>query len=360
MSQPGPGSENVPFPAAPLGDLGGQAETEKRRSAGYRRLNLVLAMGVIATIAFVFRTLAPSSTAGIEGAARDFFTLAISVIIESLPFVFLGILVSILVQVWLPPDFMFRWLPSNPVLRRMVLSLLGMLMPVCECGNVPTTRGLMLKGLAVGESMTFLFAAPILNPVTIITTQQAFGWDSGILAWRIAGGFMIANLVGSIYSRNREPSRLLTPRFEAACNTEAHHHAAHGKMRQSVELFQHEANAMMPALFIGAGLAGLIQVGVPRNVLVALGSDPLWSVLALMVLAFVVSICSTVDAFFILSFGATFLPGSIVAFLVFGPMIDVKMLALLRTTFTSRTLVHLTALIALCALVLGWGVNLAS
>ncbi|GAC1453145.1 MAG: hypothetical protein PVSMB10_10500 [Pseudarthrobacter sp.] len=91
-----------------------------------------------------------------------------------------------------------------------------------------------------------------------------------------------------------------------------------------------------------------------------LGGDPLWSVLALMMLAFIVSLCSTVDAFFILSFGATFLPGSIVAFLVFGPMIDVKMLALLRTTFTARTLLQLTGLIALCAAVIGWGVNLAS
>lgn len=360
MRQPAPGSENVPFPAVPAADLEQLAEREKRRSAGYRRLNLILAIGVVIAIAFVIRTLVPSATAGIEGAARDFFTLAISVIVESLPFVFLGILVSILVQVWLPPDFMLRWLPSRPLLRRMVLSLLGMLMPVCECGNVPTTRGLMLKGLSVGESMTFLFAAPILNPITIITTQQAFGWDSGILVWRVAGGFMIANLIGWIYSRNREPHSLLAPRFEAVCKADDHHHSPHGKLRQSVELFQREANAMMPALFIGAGLAGLIQVGVPRNVLVALGGDPLWSVLALMMLAFIVSLCSTVDAFFILSFGATFLPGSIVAFLVFGPMIDVKMLALLRTTFTARTLLQLTGLIALCAAVIGWGVNLAS
>jgi uncharacterized membrane protein YraQ (UPF0718 family) len=360
MRQPRPGPESAPLPSVPVPDQPPQASEKERRSeAAYRRLNVVLALGLVAVVAYVFRTLAPSSTAGIEGAARDFFTLSISVIIESLPFVFLGILVSILVQVWLPPDFLFRRLPARPLLRRMVLSLLGMLMPVCECGNVPMARGLMLKGLSVGESMTFLFAAPILNPVTIITTQQAFGWDSGILAWRIAGGFLIANLIGWIYSRHRQPHRLLTARFEAACKSEEHHHAPEGKLRQSVDLFQREANAMMPALFIGAGLAGLIQVGVPRTLLVTVGSDPLWSVLALMLLAFVVAICSTVDAFFILSFGATFLPGSIVAFLVFGPMIDVKMLALLRTTFTARTLLQLTVLIALCAAVLGWGVNLA-
>ena len=74
--------------------------------------------------------------------------------------------------------------------------------------------------------MTFLFAAPILNPVTIITTQQAFGWDNGILFWRIAGGFLIANLIGWIYSRHREPHRLLTARFEAACTADGSRHQA--------------------------------------------------------------------------------------------------------------------------------------
>ena len=359
MGQPGP--ESTPSPVASAPDTDRQAIERARRSETvYRRLSLVLVLCLVAVVVFFSRTLVPWATAGIEGAVQDFFTLSISVVIESLPFVFLGILVSILVQVWLPPNVLFRWLPARPVLRRMVLSLLGMLMPVCECGNVPMARGLMLKGLSVGESMTFLFAAPILNPVTIITTQQAFGWDNGILFWRIAGGFLIANLIGWIYSRHREPHRLLTARFEAACTADGSRHQPHGKLRQSVDLFQRETNTMMPALFIGAGLAGIIQVGVPRNVLVTLGSDPWWSVPALMLLAFVVSICSTVDAFFILSFGATFLPGAIVAFLVLGPMIDVKMLALLRTTFTGRTLVQLTAIIALCAAVLGWGVNLAA
>lgn len=114
---------------------------------------------------------------------------------------------------------------------------------------------------------------------------------------------------------------------------------------------------MMPALFIGAGIAGMIQVGVPRDVLVSVGTSPVWSVAALMVLAFVVAVCSNVDAFFILSYGATFMPGSIVAFLVFGPMIDVKMLALLRTTFTAKTLLQLTLVVALCSAALGLAVN---
>ncbi len=319
---------------------------------------LIVGLALVALFAVV-RVLAPSTPEvfGLPNAARDFATLSISVVVESLPFVFLGIVLSIAVQVWLPEGMLLRRLPRSPVLRRLVLSLLGMLLPVCECGNVPLARGLVVKGLTVAESMTFLFAAPILNPVTIVTTAQAFGWDNGILASRVLGGFLIANLVGWIYSRHPRPQDLLTARFQETCTVADHHDGAAGRVRRSVQMFSQETRAMMPALFVGAGMAGLIQVAVSREVLVALGSNPVWSVLALMLLAFVVAICSNVDAFFILSFGATFMPGGIVAFLVFGPMIDVKMLALMRTTFTAKTLLQLSLLVALCAAVLGLAVN---
>lgn len=318
-----------------------------------------LAVGLALVALFVVvRVLAPpaSATFGLPDAARDFATLSISVVVESLPFVFLGIVLSIAVQVWLPEGMLLRRLPRSPVLRRLVLSFLGMLLPVCECGNVPLARGLVVNGLTVAESMTFLFAAPILNPVTIVTTAQAFGWDSGILASRVLGGFFIANLVGWIYSRHPRPQDLLTTRFQETCSL-ADRHGPAGRVQRSVRMFSQETRAMMPALFIGAGMAGLIQVAVSREVLVTLGGNPVWSVLALMLLAFVVAICSNVDAFFILSFGATFMPGGIVAFLVFGPMIDVKMLALMRTTFTAKTLLQLSLLVALCAAVLGLAVN---
>jgi uncharacterized membrane protein YraQ (UPF0718 family) len=317
-------------------------------------------MGIVLTAAvFATRAFAPSSTADeLPNVARDFLTLSISVVVESIPFVFLGIMLSIVVQIWLPDSLMRRVLPERPVLRRAVMSLLGVLLPVCECGNVPLTRGMMVKGLTVAESMTFLLAAPILNPVTIITTYQAFGWDNGILAARIIGGFVIANLLGWLFSRHPRPEELLTRGFEATCRVGHDHASQTPRLQRSITAFSSEASAMMPALFIGSAIAGLIQVGVSRDVLIALGSNPVWSVLALMALAFVIAICSNVDAFFILSFGSTFMPGAIVAFLVFGAMVDVKMLALLRTTFTTATLARLTVVVALASLALGLGVNL--
>ena len=292
---------------------------------------------------------------GLPAQLQDLVTLAVSVIVESLPFVVLGILLSIVVQAWLPDDVLMRWLPRSPVLRRFVISLFGIALPVCECGNVPLARGLVIKGFTVPESMTFLLAAPIVNPVTIITTHAASGFDDGILVARLLGGLALANIVGWLFSRHPAPERLLTPSFAALCELGADDHGP--RVRRSVDIFVRETSVIMPALFIGALIAGAIQVAVPRDVLVALGSNPLWSVLAMMVLAFVIAVCSSVDAFFILPFASTFLPGSIVTFLVFGPIIDVKMLAIMRTTFTTRTLVQLTVVVALLSALLGLVVN---
>lgn len=317
---------------------------------------LAAGAGVVAVLVAI-RATAPSSIA-LGDALQDGLTLAISVIIESLPFVVLGIGLSVAVQVWVPPTLLLRMLPRTPVLRRSALSLLGVLLPVCECGNVPLARGLMARGMPVADVITFLLAAPILNPITIVVTYQAFGFSDGILVGRVLGGFLIANLAGWLFSRHHDPAGLVTRRFADSCATHSHRGAS-SRPEQALRMFAQEASTMLPALLLGAAAAGVIQTAVSRNLLLALGQNPLWSVLALMGLAFVIAICSTVDAFFILSFGSTFSSGSILAFLVLGPMIDVKMLMLLRTTFTARALALLTTVVVLAVAVLGLAVNLA-
>lgn len=302
------------------------------------------------------RILSPVPSGVLPDRVQDGITLALSVLVESLPFVVLGVVLSIVVRVWLPETLLLRILPRNAVLRRVVISLVGMLLPVCECGNVPLARGLMVRGLTVPESLTFLFAAPIINPVTIVTTHLAFGFDDGILVARLLGAFAIANLLGWVFSRHPDPQSLLTAGFAAECRGPAHEE--HGtRLERSARIFGLETAALLPALFLGALVAAGVQTFVPRDVLVALGSDPVWSILAMIALAFVISVCSNVDSFFILPFASTFLPGSIVVFLLFGAMLDIKMLALLRTTFTTRTLVQLVVLIALASAAVGWAVN---
>jgi uncharacterized protein len=312
---------------------------------------------VVVAALFAIRVTAPSEIE-LGDALQDFITLSASVLIESLPFVMLGIGLSVVVQLWVPQRVLFGILPRTPVLRRASLSLLGVLLPVCECGNVPLARGLVVRGVAVPDAITFLLAAPILNPITILVTYQAFGFSDGILFWRVLGGFLIANLVGWLFSRHNRPEDLLTSRFQESCHVHSHAPNLDRNVR-ALRMFGAEASAILPALVVGCAVAGFIQVAVSRDLLLTLGQNPVWSVLALMGLAFVIAICSTVDAFFVLSLGSMFTPGAVIAFLVFGPMIDIKMLALLRTTFTASALVLLTADVALLAAVLGLGVNLA-
>ena len=284
---------------------------------------------------------------------QDFITLSLGVIIEALPFVMLGLFFSIIVRLWLPHDWLLKYLPKQPFLRRALISLLGVFMPVCECGNVPLARGLLAKGLTPAESLTFLLAAPILNPVTIITTQQAFSDDSTVLIARILGGFLIANIIGWIYSSTRQDA-MLRSEFIAICKEKKDNS---NRLVEALNFFKHETRSMMPALVIGAMVAGLIQVVVPRETILLLGNSPAWSVLVMAVLAFVVSICSSVDAFFALAFRGSFTSGSLVSFLTFGPMIDIKMLSLMRTTYRRNVLLQVSLLVFLMSMLIGLVVN---
>lgn len=323
------------------------------------RPSLLIIAGALVVAALVALALVSPGPA-LPTRLQDGLTLSISVLIESMPFVVLGVLLSIVVQVWVPPGAIERWMPRRAWARRMALSLLGMLVPVCECGNVPFARGLIMRGFTVPETLTFLIAAPIVNPIVIITTHQAFGFDDGILIARLVGGFAVANLIGWLYSRHPDPDGLVTERFADTCAIANDPDATRGldRGRRSLAQFVVELRAVMPALIIGSALAGAVQVLVPRSALLAIGSNPALSIVAMILLAMIVSICSNVDSFFALSFASTFTPGSIVAFLLVGPLVDVKMLALLRTTFRSKVLVGLVVIVVLFAVAVGSVVNL--
>ncbi len=322
-----------------------------------RMFALVLLSALV--IAFGLRVWTNENLSPLRGQLQDVITLALSLLFESLPFIILGIGLSVIFQVFVPSRWLQGWLPGNPFARRAIVSLFGIVLPVCECGNVPLARGFLGKGYGIGDSVTFLFAAPIVNPITIITTHQAFGFDDGILVARLVAGYVVANLLGWLFSLHPEPTKILTTKFIKSCLRPEQKLKARRFDRAS-SLFVMESTALMPALIVGAFIAGAIQVGVSREILLTLGTDPVLSVLALIILAFAISVCANVDAFFILPFAQTFLPGSIVAFLLFGPLIDIKMVALLRTTFAGRAIALMSIFVGLFALALGMVMNVAS
>src|SRR5215216_6143040 len=331
---------------------------------------------------------------------QDFTTLALSIVVEALPFVILGALVSVIVRLFAPTERILRLLPKRPLLRRLSISLFGTFMPVCECGNVPVARGLVIRGLSVAESTTFLLAAPIINPVTLLATWQAFPLDPSIVWIRMAGGLLIANLVGGLIALYKDQMELVSKGFyNTLCqvgtadelNYHEHHHGHHDhdqhhehhddhdhhehhdhdhdhhhasnrwwdRWQEGIVIFRDEVSLMLKVLCLGALIAGATQVFVPRDVLTSLGSDPFLSILAMIALAFIISICANVDAFFALAYSNTFTTGSIVAFLVFGPMIDIKMLTMMRTTYKVRLLAVITLVVTLMSILIGLVVNYA-
>ncbi len=304
-----------------------------------------------------------SSNSDLPNKLQDFITLSVSVFVEAFPFLVLGSVLAALVNTFVSPHTFEKILPKNKLARRASLSLLGFLFPVCECGNVPLSRSLMIQGLKPSEAITFLLAAPVLNPITIWSTWVAFSYDGSIVASRIAATFLIANTIGFILSLIKNENDFITKDFQAVCESsltqKKSDKALLAKVSSFVSNFKHEAFVMVKMLAFGAIIAGLIQTIVPRDILINIGSDVILSIIAMLLLAFLVSICATVDAFFALSFSNTFTAGSITSFLVFGPMIDIKMLALLKPTFKTKTLVLISTLALLLSALAGLVVNYA-
>jgi uncharacterized membrane protein YraQ (UPF0718 family) len=186
----------------------------------------------------------------------------------------------------------------------------------------------------------------------------------------LVGALFIANLVGGLIALYKDQMELVSKGFyNTLCEVEAVDHHQHGdhhhdhyhtsRWQEGIAIFRDEVSLMLKMLCLGAVIAGLTQVFVPRDVLIGLGGHPVFSILAMIALAFIISICSNVDAFFALAYSSTFTAGSIAAFLVFGPMIDIKMLALMRTTYKAWLLAAMTLLVTLSSILIGLAVNYA-
>lgn len=321
---------------------------------------LPAAIVILCTVAVSSLSDSLLSDFSVPNKVQDFITLSLSIFVEALPFLILGSLLASIVNTYVPVHTFERVLPKKGFLRRAVLSLLGFLFPVCECGNVPLSRALMIQGLKPSEAISFLLAAPVLNPVTIWATWAAFGYDQSIVVSRIAATFVIANIIGYVISLSKNENEFLTDDFSALCEKPAKRtKLSRYRFKELSNSFTHEAFVMLKMLAFGALVAGAIQSFVPRDILVSIGSNVVLSIFAMILLAFVVSICANVDAFFALSFANTFTAGSIVSFLVFGPMIDIKMLALLKTTFKNNLLIIVSVLSLLMSVLAGLVVSYA-
>ncbi len=284
----------------------------------------------------------------------DLITLTLSILVEALPFVVLGVLISVVIQTGLPTERLIKKLPKNAIARRAIVSFLGVFMPVCECGNVPVARGLLAKGLSVQESIVFLLAAPSVNIITFIVTWEVFSQNHGVAIVRVLATIGIANVAALIVSRALAPQAILTKAFAAYCKEGRREGRG---LRGALTLFRSEMWLITRLLVIGALIAAASQIFIPREFMDVIGSNGVLSVLAMLALAFVISICSSVDAFFALAYVNVFGLGPIIAFLVAGPMVDIKMIALMKSTFTYRAIAIIAATVLVLSFIVGLGAS---
>ncbi len=300
-----------------------------------------------------------------------FATVFLGIFVEAAPFLMLGTLGSGLVEVFFNKDDFSRLMPRQPMLAALMGAGMGMVFPVCECGVVPMVRRLFRKGLPLSAGVAFLLAAPVVNPIVIASTLAAFG-PGPVFFGRLGFSLLIASLTGLVFAAQRQPARALLPgslpqtldmnwsppRGAAAFAAPQARPNRLEQARRVLRIATDEFFEMSRYLIFGGVLAALMQTFIPQSVLLSLGGGPVISVVLMIALAILLSVCSTVDAFIALSFTGAFSTGSILAFLVFGPMVDIKSSLMFMGVFNKRTVAYIILIPLLLSILMGVFINL--
>lgn len=310
---------------------------------------------------------------GLSPALMPMATSFFSVLVGAMPFIVIAAFASAVLEVFVSKDAIARVLPRNGFVGVLVAPVVGLFVPMCECGIVPVARRMIQKGVPGSTAVTFMLSNPILNPLAIYATYLAFPYATAMVWWRIGLGYAVAVLIGFAIQAALRSTRgefaILHEQFAvpvAAAGEGAHGHAhAHGPacecghehgehthgatLREKVQAcLDHAASEFFDVLkyfVIGSGLAALSQYFINRSLLDAIGGGAVLSVLVMIAFAFVICICSEADAFVAATFASSFTPGALLAFLVAGPMTDIKNTLMMSAAFRRPFVIALNVMI---------------
>jgi hypothetical protein len=310
-------------------------------------LGLVVVAGVVVAAALTRPLIADLVT---QAAFANFATVFVAIVLQAVPFLALGVTVSAAIGTFVPPGLLPRLLPRRPEAAVPLAALAGAALPGCECGSVPIARRLVDRGAPASAALAFLLSAPAINPVVLVATAVAFPGRPEMVAGRFLASLLAASAVGWIWARTGRDELLRTRR--------QHHTDADTKVGTFLQIAQHDFLNAGGFLIVGAATAAALQTVVPRSIVDSVASSGLLSVLALAVLAVAMAICSEADAFIAASL-KQFSPTAQLTFMVVGPMVDVKLVALQAGTFSrafAARFAPLTFVVAtVSAALIGWG-----
>ncbi|MDP9068399.1 MAG: permease [Actinomycetota bacterium] len=267
--------------------------------------------------------------------AQTFTIIFTAIVVEALPFVLLGAVVSAAIEVYVSDDVLGRVTRLPAALQLPAAALGGFAFPVCECGSVPVARRLMRRGMHPGAGIAFMLASPIFNPIVLLATWVAYsprGLGMQMVAGRALLGLVVALATGWALG-GEAIERLLRSDVQQGGPP-----ARAGSSRRLGSFFEHlngDFFFMGKFLVVGAALSAAFQTLLPQSLVAGVARSAVVGTLALMAIAYVSSLCSEADAFVAVSF-SQFGLGSQLAFLVFGPILDFKLTFLYGAAFRQR------------------------
>ncbi|MDW5322391.1 permease [Plantactinospora sp. KLBMP9567] len=254
-------------------------------------------------------------------------TVFVSVMVQAVPFLVFGVVLSAVIAVFVPRSFWARALPRHPALAVPVASAAGVVLPGCECGSVPIAGSLIRRGVTPAAALAFLLAAPAINPIVLAATAVAFPGNPEMVVGRAVASLVVAMIMGWLWMRLGRADWIRLPYRPELADL--------SKGRAFWAAIRHDVVHAGGFLVIGAMAAACINVLVPERWLQSLADNPVLSVLALAVLAVLLSICSEADAFVAASLSQFSLSARL-TFLVVGPMVDLKLISMQTGVFGRR------------------------
>ncbi|MCR8850906.1 permease [Rossellomorea sp. SC111] len=273
-----------------------------------------------------------------SGSLVNVITIFLSILLEAIPFILIGVFASALIQVFVSERLLQRLVPKRyPYLALLPAVFVGALLPVCECAIVPVARRLIKKGMPTHLAIVIMVTAPILNPIVLISTYYAFQNNLTVVIGRMGLAFIAALIIGALlYKLFGKQNPLKQKSHDHEHHHDHEHDHSSNKLMQTLVHASDEFFDMGKFLIIGALLAAVFQTYIDREAIVALGSNDWAGPGVMMGFAYIMSLCSEADAFVASSFGNLFSTTSLLAFLVYGPMIDFKNTLLMLAYFKKR------------------------
>jgi uncharacterized protein len=259
------------------------------------------------------------------------FVVFLGLFLESIPFLFLGAIASSFIQLFISEEIIQRMIPKRPLTAIFASIAAALIIPVCECAIIPVVRRLIQKGVPVHAGVVLLVTAPILNVIVFGSTYYAFQNKPSILYGRIILCVLTAIIAGLFIHLFSTKDVVKEDKLELVHGHE--HDSQSSKWTSFIDHTSQEFFMVGRYFIIGALFASVFQVFMDRSVMADIGQAPIKGTALMMGIAFVLSLCSSADAFVAASFSHSFLPGSILGFLVFGPMLDLKNVLIMMSCF---------------------------